>query len=215
MLPDGEGVKEGLGRVLVAAVARIDDARRVPVGQNFSRTSESAANHHDVAVHRLNIGECIMKRFAFHRARARGSNRQRIRAQALRGKLKRNTRARARFKEEVDDEPSLEQGYFLDPAFAFLYSEKLRRRIEDQFDFIAKEVLHRHQVASSPFYHVRHSHRWFHYPSTALFAACGVRARRLLRRLRPGARRHGRRVACRSICLNNRPESAIRAGRGR
>ena len=56
-------------------------------------------------------------------------------AESFGGEFKGDSGAGAGFHEEVDDEATLEEWDFFDPAFAFLHGEKLWGSIENHLDF--------------------------------------------------------------------------------
>ncbi|OQC02081.1 MAG: hypothetical protein BWX80_03205 [Candidatus Hydrogenedentes bacterium ADurb.Bin101] len=68
----GKSVQQGLCRMFMPAVSRIDDMRRMVRSQNVGSARTTMAQHDDIGAHCLYIGECIMQRLAFYRA-GRGS----------------------------------------------------------------------------------------------------------------------------------------------
>ena len=70
--PDGERVQQGLGRVLVSAVARVDHAALDPGGEPMSRTGIGVTDDYGVCAHRFERQGGVLERFALGHARTLG-----------------------------------------------------------------------------------------------------------------------------------------------
>ena len=65
VLANGEGVEQRLSRVLVHAVAGVDDARFADARQQMTRARGRVAKNDHVRLHRLDVHRRIRERFAF------------------------------------------------------------------------------------------------------------------------------------------------------
>ena len=69
---DGRSIEQRLGRVLVCAVAGIDDAGADALAEQQRRAGLGVANDHDVRIHGIQVHRGVDQRLAFDRGR-RGS----------------------------------------------------------------------------------------------------------------------------------------------
>ena len=111
-----EGVEEALGRVLVRAVARVDDGDVEDLAQVERGARGGVPDHDHVGVQRLDVLGRVAQGLALLRGGARGVEGDHVRAQALRGHVEGHPRARARLQEEVDDRLAAQRGHLLHAA---------------------------------------------------------------------------------------------------
>ena len=108
MLPlvaaDGERVEQRLRRVLVRAVAGVDDAMLWSCAATKSARARRRVPQHDgVGAHRLEVPDRVEQRLALGHARRLRADVHDVGAEALAGDLERRARARRRLEEEVHD----------------------------------------------------------------------------------------------------------------
>ena len=148
LFADGVKIEQRLRRMLVRAVAGVDDARAQPFGEELRRARRAVPQDDDVGVVRLeNLGR-VLERFAFGQARGGGGDVDHVRAQADRRDLERRARARARLDEEIHQRLAAQGRHLLDLARAdFLESI---RRIEDERDLLRGEIADAEQILALP-----------------------------------------------------------------
>ncbi len=129
-----ERVEQRLRRVLVHAVAGVDDRRAADAREQVRRARRGVPHHDHVGRHRLEVAHGVDERLALGHARGRGRDAERVGAQALLRDLERRARARARLEEEVHDRPAAQGRHLLDGAAANL----LHRLggVEDERDLV-------------------------------------------------------------------------------
>ena len=147
-LADGERVEQRLRRVLVHAVAGVDDARR-------GRSARESGRRPTQEWRMTSMSGAIASRFSAvstsvspltTRGRARGDV-ERVRGQPLLGDLERRARARAGLEEEVDDRLAAQRRHLLDRPGADL----LHRLggVEDQHDLLGRQLGDAEQVLAA------------------------------------------------------------------
>ena len=100
---DREGIEQGLGRVLVHAVAGVDDGNIEVLRQQVGRSGTGMANDDGVRAHCAQRGSGIEQRFALLDARPRGLHQSGDRAERLRRDLERGSRAGGSFVKQQHD----------------------------------------------------------------------------------------------------------------
>ena len=146
----GEGVEQRLGRVLVRAVAGVDDAGAEPLGQELRRARRCEWR-------RTMISACSASRLRavslsvspLREARGGRGDIDHVGAQAEGGQLERGARAGARLDEEIDQRLAAQRGDLLDLAVAPT-SLKARGGVEDDGDFLGGKVPDGDQVLARP-----------------------------------------------------------------
>ena len=99
---DRQQIEERLGRVLVTAVAGIEDrAAQVP-GEEVAGPGGGMADDDRVGSHRLEVPRRVRQRLALAGARGGGADVDGVRREAFRGDLERGASARAHLVEQVD-----------------------------------------------------------------------------------------------------------------
>ena len=86
-LADGEDVEKALGRMLVRAVAGVDDAGVEPLGEELRGTRGAVSEDDDVGAEGLEIEGGVLERFAFLQAGGRGGDVHHIGAETHGGDL--------------------------------------------------------------------------------------------------------------------------------
>ena len=144
VLADRERVEQRLRRVLVHAVAGVDDRRMARPGEQVRRARRGVAHHDHVRRHRLEVAHGVEERLPLRHARRRGRDAQRVGAQTLLGDLERRARARARLEEQIHDGAAAQRGHLLDRSAAdFLHRDG---GVEDERDLVGREALDPEQV---------------------------------------------------------------------
>src|SRR6266852_2799769 len=136
VLADREGVEQRLRRVLVHAVAGVDDPRPADARQQVARARRSVAQDDHVGRHRLDVHRRVGQRLAFQDARCRDGDVERVGAEPLLRDLERRARPRARLVEQVDDRLPAQRRHLLDrplPDLAHRF-----RGVEDQINLVAR-----------------------------------------------------------------------------
>ena len=103
VLQDREGIEQSLGRMLVHAVAGIDDGNVEVLRHQVRRARGGMANHDGVRAHRAQRVAGVEQRFALLDARSRGLHQGGDGAQRLGGDLERRPRARGSFVKQQHD----------------------------------------------------------------------------------------------------------------
>ena len=100
---DGARIQQGLGGVLVRAVAGVDDGHGQVARQKVRGAGRRMPHHNGVGAHGRQRVERIHQRFAFRHAGAGRRDGNGVRPQALGGNFEAGARARGRFEEEIDN----------------------------------------------------------------------------------------------------------------
>ena len=145
--PKRVDVEQGLARVLVLAVARVDHRGVGPARDQVRGAGVRGANHDRLRVVGAQRRDRVLQRLALVDRRARRLDRDHVRGESLRRKLERGAGPGARLVEEVHDRPPAERRHLLDVAPAHL-GEALGA-LEDALDVGALEMLDRQQVLHS------------------------------------------------------------------
>jgi hypothetical protein len=162
-------VEQRLGRMLVHAVARVDDAGAADLRELGAGAGRVVPHDDHVGRHRFERPRGVGERLALGDARAGGGHAEGVGAQALLGELERHARARARLEEEVDDGPAAQRRDFLDRARTdFLHRQ---RGLEDQVDLVRLEVGDAEQMPAA-------EARGDAHPSTSTSSRPSISARR-------------------------------------
>src|SRR5262249_44645668 len=103
-LADGEDVEQALGRVLVGAVAGVDDAGVEVLGQQVRRAGDRVPDDGGVDAHRLDVLGGVDERLALLHAGAAGGKVLGVGAEALGGQAEARPRPGRRLEEEVEDD---------------------------------------------------------------------------------------------------------------
>ena len=138
-------VEQRLGRVLVLAVAGVDDVRARRLGDELRRADVRVPDHDHV---RVVLGERqrrVLQRLALVDGRAGRAHGHRVGREPLGGEVEARERARRGFVEEVDDEPAAERRQLLD--FAVERARDGGGGAEQPLDVVAVEVGDAEQVA--------------------------------------------------------------------
>ena len=144
-LPQGEEVLQALRGVLVAAVARIDDARLGVGGEHLAGARRWVTQHDDVgAVGRQSDGGVLeaLRLLEGRSARLQGDG---VGRETLGGQVEAGRGPRGGLPEEVDDSAAAQRRHLLDVALED--GQEALRGVEQQLDLLAAEVLHRDQIA--------------------------------------------------------------------
>ena len=115
-LADREQVEERLRRVLVLAVARVDDVRVRRSRDELRRADVRMADHDHVRVVRGERQRRVAQRLALVDGRAGRPQHHRVGGEPLRRELEAREGARRGLVEEVDDEPPAQRRQLLDLA---------------------------------------------------------------------------------------------------
>jgi hypothetical protein len=145
---DGEDVEQALGRVLVGAVAGVDDAATQVLGQQVRRSRRGVADHHQVGPHRLDVLRGVDERLALGQAGAAGGEVDGVGAEPLGGQAEAGPGPCGRLEEQVDDDLALEVRQLLVPPLADV--DVLFRAVENGQDFLAAELFQAEQMAAGP-----------------------------------------------------------------
>ncbi len=117
---DGRAVEQRLRRVLVRAVAGVDDARGDAPGEHLGRARLRVAQHDHVGRHRVQVARGVEQRLALDRRRRRARDVDGVGRQPLGGDLERRARARRRLEEQVDHRLAPQRRHLLDGALGDL-----------------------------------------------------------------------------------------------
>ena len=146
-LANGEGIEEGLGGMLMRAVAGVDDRRRQPVGQHLRRAGILVADDDHVGMHGHQVLRGVDQGLPFFHRGAGDGEVERVGRQALLGDLERDSRARRGLHEEVDDQLSAQRrNLFYRPFADFLEAFS---GVENEGDFFGSECLDAEKVFAS------------------------------------------------------------------
>ena len=140
----GVDVEQRLARVLVLAVAGVDDRGRGPAGDHLGGAGVGVADHDRGRVVGGEGGDRVLQRLALLDRGAGGLDRDEVGGEALGGEVEGARGAGARLVEERDDGAAAQGRHLLDVAAADL-GEALGA-VEDRLDFLARELLDREQV---------------------------------------------------------------------
>ena len=143
--PDGQGVEQRLGRVLVGAVAGVDDRAVDLPRQEMDRACLMVANDEDVGPHRVQGHRGVDQRLALFDARRADRHVHHVRAEPLAGELERRLGAGRGLEEQIDLGAPAQSG----PLLLDLARDRHRlvREIEQRHDLLARQVLDAEQVA--------------------------------------------------------------------
>jgi hypothetical protein len=143
-LTNGEGVEQCLSRMLVHAVASVDDAGTADARQQVAGARGAVAQDDHARGHRLDVHGGVDQGLTFDHAGGPDGDIEGVRAQPLLRDLERRARARARFEEQVDDGSAPQRRHFLDLALAnFLHR---LGGVENQHDLVGRKVGDAEQV---------------------------------------------------------------------
>ena len=137
-------VEQRLARVLVLAVAGVDDRGRGPAGDHLGGARVGVADDDRGGVVGGERRDRVLQRLALLDRGAGGLDRDEVGGEALGGEVEGARGAGARLVEERDDGAAAQGRHLLDVAAADL-GEALGA-IEDRLDFLARELLDREQV---------------------------------------------------------------------
>ena len=214
-LLDRVEVEQRLRRVLVLAVAGVDDVRLGHPRDELRRADLRVADHDHVRVVGAERERGVLQRLALVHRRAGGLDAERVGGEPLRGELEARRGARRGLVEEVDDEAALAASAASSPRARA--RARTCARAEQALDVVAVEVGDREQVAAR------------RRPGRAQLVAdddgssssrlllrrgdrAGRRRPRPPRRAAPGCARRARSAGS---CRRSRGGSAARGGRGR
>ncbi len=139
-------IEQRLRRMLMLAVARVDDVRSGDVRDELRRADVRVADHDHVRVVRAQRERGVLQRLALVHRRARGLQRHRVGREPLRGELEARRGPRRRLVEEVHDEPPLQGRQLL--QLTVHRGRERARRAEEALDVAALQVGDRQQVAA-------------------------------------------------------------------
>ena len=148
LLVDRVEVEERLRRVLVLAVAGVDDVRRRVAGDELRRADVRVADDDHVRVVGADRERRVLQRLALVDRRAGRLDRHHVGREPLRGELEARRRPRRRLEEEVDDRAAAERRQLLHVAL-----ERARERAgerEEPLDVLPGQVGDRDQVPARP-----------------------------------------------------------------
>ena len=140
-------VEQRLRRVLVLAVAGVDDGGVGPARDELRGAGVRRADHDRGRVVGRQRLDGVLQRLALRDRRARRADRDDVGGEPLGGQLERAARARRGLVEEVHDRAPAQRGHLLDLASGDL--RERRGAVEDPLDPLAVEVVDRQQVSWS------------------------------------------------------------------
>ena len=147
-LPDGEGVQQALGGVLVRAVAGVDHVGLGEAGEEVRGAARAVAQDDEVGVEGLEVADRVLEGLALAQRGGLGGEVDDVGAHAERGELEADAGAGAGLDEQVDDGLAGEPGLLLDLAFAD--GAEGACRLEHGPDFVGPEGLKVEQVPVVP-----------------------------------------------------------------
>ena len=136
---DRQRVQQRLRRMLVAAVAGVDDRAVDLFGQQLDRAALGVAHDQDVGVHGVQRHRRVDQRLALLDRRVRDRHVDDIGAEPLAGQLERGARARRAFEEQVDLGAPAQHGGLL--VRAAIERDVAIREVEQQGDFVGRQPL--------------------------------------------------------------------------
>ena len=143
--PDGQGVEQRLGRVLVGAVAGVDDRAVDLSRQKVHGAGVMVANDEDVGPHRVQGHGGVDQRLALFDARRPDRHVHHVRPEPFSRELERRLGAGRGLEEEIDlRAPAQARALLLDLARD---RHRLVRKIEQRHDLLARQVLDAEQMA--------------------------------------------------------------------
>ena len=113
---DGVEVEQGLGGVLVLAVAGVDDGGVGEAGGHLARADGGVADHQDVRRVRVERDDRVLEGLPLLHARAGALDVHDVGGEALAGQLERGRGARGGLEEHVDDRAAPQGRHLLDVA---------------------------------------------------------------------------------------------------
>ena len=145
VLSQGEAVQEGLGRVLMHAVAGIDHSQSGPFREEARRAGRRMAHHHDVRTHGRQRASRVRQALALRRRGVGDGEIHHIGAQPLARHLERALGAGRSLEEEVQHRQPLEHIARL--VRRAVHRQPVGSALEDDADVDGIEIGHRDQVA--------------------------------------------------------------------
>ena len=112
-----ERVEQRLRRMLVRAVAGVDDRRRTHAREMLRRAGHRMTNDDAIGRHRFEVSRGVEQSLAFGDAGGRDADVHGVGRQAFGGDFERSSRSGRRFEEEIDDGAPAECRDFFDLAF--------------------------------------------------------------------------------------------------
>ena len=144
----GEGVEQRLGRMLVRAVAGVDEVGLEPFGQELRRARGGMAQDDEIGLHRLEHLAGVLQRLALAEGTRGAVDGNDVGVEARGGQLERGARARARLDEEIHHRAALERGRFLHAAREQILEGA--PGIEDQFNLGPVQFADGEEVLARP-----------------------------------------------------------------
>src|SRR5688572_4876253 len=139
-----ERVEQGLSRMLVRAVAGVDDRRGAHAREMLRRTGHRVTNDDAIRRHRFEVARSVEQSLAFGDAGGRNADVHGIRREAFGGNFEGSPRSGRWFEEEIYNSAPAECRDFFDLAFGNV--AKRFGRIEQVRDFCRLELAYAEEV---------------------------------------------------------------------
>ena len=142
---NGQGVEQGLGGMLVTAVARVDDRAIDLLRQKLNRAGRVMTHNQQIGAHRVQRDGRIDQRLAFFDGRRRDRHVHHVGAEALACEFERALGAGRGFEEKIDERPAAQVAALLvDPA---ALSRRLFGEVEQRQDLVPLQTFDAKKVA--------------------------------------------------------------------
>ncbi len=148
LLPDGHEVEQGLSRVLVRTVPRVDDPAAQAAGQQRGRPRGLVADHHHVRAHGLDVAGGVEQALALLGARAGRGEVDHVGGEPFARDLERGARPGGGLVEQIDHRLPTQGRDLLDLAGGDLLHGD--RGVEHVGDLRRLQLLHAEQILALP-----------------------------------------------------------------
>ncbi len=148
LLPDGHEVEQGLSRMLVRPVARVDHPAAQAAGEQRGRPGGLVAHHHHVRAHGLDVAGGVEQALTLLRARAGGGEVDDVGGEPLARDLERGPGAGGGLVEEIHHRLPPKRRDLLDLAGGDLLHGD--RGVEHVGDLRRLQLLHADQILALP-----------------------------------------------------------------
>ncbi len=149
--PNGEGIQQGLGGVLVHPVARVDDRGSSPIGHIGGGAGTGVSDHHDVGVHRVQGGDRVAQGLPLAGAGGGPAHVHDVGPQPLAGQLEGAAGAGGGLEEEVEDGLAAQGGDLADGSLG--HQKEGLGQLQDSLRRWSCEALDAEQVTQAVFTH--------------------------------------------------------------
>lgn len=148
LLPDGEDIEQGLRRVFMRAIPRIDHAGLEKPGEEMRGPGRRMSDDNDVRIHRLEVPRGVTQRFALLQGGHVGAEIDHVRGQPLLGEFETDPRAGGRLDKEVDHRLAAKRRHGLDGTGA----DRLEAAggVEDGEQFLAGQRFDVEEMSAVP-----------------------------------------------------------------